>query len=841
MNQAKERKSDIFSFLSVDRKYTRTREGHQSIRVFNILAFSFILFYLITAIPFLFTEAYKVGLFLVFESSLFALTISLTKRGKFILAKNCISIALMAGILTLGGVLGPDGFAHILFFPLVISLFIIFNKYEILNRNIFIIISIVQFFIMEFYPIHYYDGPALGHDQERVLEFWIFLVSFIANGAAVYYFLIINLSYRTRLKSNEKRFRFISENSKDIIALLNKNCKVQYVSPSIEELLGYQADEVESKGIDQFIHSKDRYLKNEILKDGKGELRLISKNNNTIWFDIVISEIDEDNFSAYQLSIRDISDRKRVEYELQNNRSLIERIAETTPNFLYVFHHKEKKISYLNRSIWDYLEYDMNSLFRMDEEDFHLIHPDDKDLLEKNYNTLKNAKEGKVVSTEYRMKNASGRWIWFESRDTVLEKTPDGKDLVLSLGEARDITQNKENEEFLLKKQEELRKAKHLAEEASEAKAQFLSTMSHEIRTPLNSVIGMTNLLSLEDPKPEQIENLKALSFGAESLMALINDILDFSKIEAGGIKFESTSFNLEELLKNVVESFKVLSRDKNLEIKFEINENLPQYIKGDPTRLGQILNNLIGNAIKFTNDGYVKLSAKKLSEQDNSARIAFIVEDTGIGIPKEKQEIIFDSFSQASSETTRKYGGTGLGLAITKKLVDLQKGKIQLSSALEKGTTFIVEIDYVIDESGKDLKKPVEEEITDLENHHLLLVEDNKMNQIVARKFLDKWKITFDIAENGLEAVEMVRKNDYDLVLMDLHMPEMDGYEATKHIREMDNEKRKLPVIALSASTGPDAEEKIVNYGMNGFVMKPFDPKVLFNTIKINVEKLKT
>ncbi len=840
MGKEKNKTKDFFAFLAVDRKHTRSEEGHLSIRLFNILAFSFILFYIITGIPFLFSKAYNVGLSLILESSLFAATIYLSKKGNFTLAKNCISIALIAGILTLGGVLGPDGFAHILFFPMVISLFIIFNKYETANRNFYIVIAIVQFFIMEFYPINYYGGPALSHQHERVLEFWIFLVSFIANGAAVYYFLLINIAYRTKLKSNEKRFRFISENSKDIIALINKDCHIQYVSPSIAELLGYSSDEIEGENVDFVIQEKDRNKKNEILKVGKGELRLLNKSGNAIWFDIVISEINEDDFKGYQINVRDISDRKIVEYELKSNRSLIERIAETTPNFLYVFHHKEKKISYLNRSIWEYLEYDMNTLFRMDEGDFHLIHPEDKALLEKKYSELHDSDEGKVISSEYRMKHASGKWIWFESRDTVLEKTADGKELVLSLGEARDITENKENEEFLLKKQEELTKAKHIAEEASEAKAQFLSTMSHEIRTPLNSVIGMTNLLFSEDPKPEQIENLKALSFGAESLMALINDILDFSKIEAGGIRFESTTFNLPELLRNVIESFKVLSRNKNLEIKLDSQNTLPEYIKGDPTRLGQILNNLIGNAIKFTEQGYVKLSVGSISKNKEIAKISFEIEDTGIGIPKEKQEIIFDSFSQASSETTRKYGGTGLGLAITKKLVDLQGGSIKIDSIPGKGTTFRVELEYTIDKKGDEKQKREQEEITSLENHHLLLVEDNKMNQLVAKKFLDKWKITFDIAQNGLEAVQKVKDNEYDLVLMDLHMPEMDGYEATKQIREMDDIKKDIPIIALSASTGPDAEERIANYGMNDFVAKPFNPKDLFNAIKQNAGKSK-
>jgi PAS domain S-box-containing protein len=985
MAESSKKRKDPFFFLAVDQKYTNTAEGNRAIKIFNIIAFGFFLFYIFTAIPFFFTDAFMVGATMIIESFLFTVCIALTKKGYFKSAKNIIAIGFMAGVLTMGGVMGSEGFAHILFFPFVISMFIIFNRHEIAFRNFYIIIALVQFFIMEFSPVHYYKGPPLDPGSERVLEFWIFAISFIASASAVFYFMQLNYEYRNRIKkylrqtesmnkelsqqseqiseslmklsdlnkkleTNEKRFRFISENSKDILALIDRSCTIQYVSPSIMELLGYGQGEVTGTRIDQYISGKDLHKKQTILANGKGEIRLRNKNGQRLWFEIVIVEIEEEDFSGYQVSVRDISDRKKVELELESNRSLVERIAETTPNFLYVFHHKEKRINYLNRSIWEYLGYDMNTLFRMEQNEFHLIHPEDKRLLERNYKTLCNSPVGKVISSEYRMKNAEGKWIWFESRDTVLEKTPDNDELILSLGEARDITENKENEAFLLKKQdellsfvqaapaaiamvdtemryiaassrwyedymlnediigkthyeifpnlpeewkeihqkclkgasmkeeedvftmengermwlrwevipwyrkqndiggiimlteniterkrekEELKAAKLEAERASEAKAQFLSTMSHEIRTPLNSVIGMTNLLLDDEPKPEQIENLKALSFGAENLMALINDILDFSKIEAGRIKFESTVFNLNDLLKNVVESFRVLVKEKRLELILEKGDQLPDYIKGDPTRLSQILNNLMSNAVKFTHEGHVKLIARGSEIRNQRSRLYFEVEDTGIGIPKEKQDVIFESFSQASSATTRKYGGTGLGLSITKKLVDLQDGKISLESVPGKGTSFKIELEYEVELKPQSEEKQVSDEKTDLSDYFLLLVEDNKMNQLVAKKFLSKWGIHFDIAENGLEAMQKVEEKDYDLILMDLHMPEMDGYEATERIRKMPAGKREVPIVALSASASPSVKEKMKELGMDGFVAKPFSPKDLFNTIR--------
>ncbi len=988
MEEEKIKRSKMMSFLRVDKNLTNTEEGNRAIYVFNVLSFTLFIFYALTALPFLWFDAQNFAQILFFESLFFLICIWLNKHGHFLISKNTISIALISGVITLSGVLGSDGFAHILFFPVVISQFIIFNRHEIAFRNFYIIIAVAQFFIMEFSQINYFIDSPLTNQFVRILEIWLFAVSFIANGSAVYYFLQINSDYKVKiknywvetkglnkelsnqsrqvkesleklsqlnkkLKENERQFRFISENSKDILALITKDCKIQYVSPSVRELLGFTQSELESTEIDKYIFEPDKNLKRQILKNGSGEIRLLGNNRHFKWFDIVIASVLENDFEGYQLSIRDITDKKKVELELQSNKSLIERIAETTPNFLYVFHHKEKRVNYLNRSIWEYLGYDMNTLFRMDENDFHLIHPDDQKLLEENYQILSTANEGKVISSEYRMKNAFGEWVWFESRDTVLEKTEDKTELILSLGEARDITELKENQNFLLRKQnellsfvqaapaaiamvdidmtyiaasrrwyedyklkhedilgkthyevfpdlpehwikihsdclkgksmkkeedffiladgsemwlrweiipwyrnpdeiggiimlteditkrkkeaEELKQAKLEAERASEAKAQFLSTMSHEIRTPLNSVIGMSNLLLSEDPKPDQIENLRALTFGAQNLMALVNDILDFSKIEAGGIKFESTNFSLHQLLKNVCESFKVLAKDKDIQIMLEQESSLPEFVKGDPTRLSQILNNIVGNAIKFTHKGHVKIKAAVIADKNKNARIRFSIEDTGIGIPKDKQEIIFESFSQASSATTRKYGGTGLGLAITRKLVDLQMGNLQLDSEPGKGTTFHIDLDFEIVKKEKSEDKPDTEEISDLEGYHILLVEDNKMNQLVAGKFLGKWKASFDIAENGIEAVESVLKNRYDLILMDLHMPEMDGYEATQKIRAMENEKRNTPIIALSASTGPGAEEKMEQTGMNGFVAKPFNPKDLFNAIKRN------
>ncbi|MEK6481706.1 PAS domain S-box protein [Catalinimonas sp. 4WD22] len=382
-------------------------------------------------------------------------------------------------------------------------------------------------------------------------------------------------------------------------------------------------------------------------------------------------------------------------------------------------------------------------------------------------------------------------------------------------------------------KEEELIEAKRQAEHASMAKAQFLSTMSHEIRTPLNAVIGISHLLLQDDPKPEQLENLHALRFSGENLLALINDILDFSKIEAGKIEFEEVDFSLGQLLKGIQHSLAFKAEEKGVALRISQEEAIPETLTGDPTRLSQIMNNLVSNAIKFTQQGSVEVRVRIASQEEGKVKLTFEVEDSGIGIPEDKQSHIFDSFSQASSDTTRHYGGTGLGLAITKKLLELQGSQIQLNSREGEGSLFYFELEFKASSQrieDKSVFLQGNQPFRSLEGYKVLLVEDNKMNVIVARQFLNKWKLAFEHAENGQEAVDRVIGGEqYDLILMDLQMPVLDGYEASLHIRKV---FPALPIIALTASAMLEIQERVYKVGMNDFVTKPFNPNELYHKI---------
>lgn len=385
-----------------------------------------------------------------------------------------------------------------------------------------------------------------------------------------------------------------------------------------------------------------------------------------------------------------------------------------------------------------------------------------------------------------------------------------------------------------------LEKAKTTAEEAALAKAQFLSTMSHEIRTPMNAVIGLTNLLIEDDPKKNQVENLQALKFSGENLLTLINDILDFSKIEAGKIELEKSEFRLSELVRGIERTLGLCASEKDIAFTCQTDPRIPDRLLGDFTRISQILNNLVSNAIKFTLDGSVTLIIKLLKVNQQEAAITFQVTDTGIGIPEDKLEIIFDNFSQASSDTTRKFGGTGLGLAITKKLLEMHGSHIEVKSKLGHGSTFsftlILQRAHEMPPSTTDDNSLTDKEsFVGLRGVNVLVAEDNQMNVIVIRQYLKKWGIQFDIAENGQVAVERAQAKSYDLILMDLQMPEMDGFTATIEIKKFAPD---LPIIALTASAMLEVKDRVVEVGMSDYVSKPFVPSELYHKLMVHLKR---
>ncbi len=379
--------------------------------------------------------------------------------------------------------------------------------------------------------------------------------------------------------------------------------------------------------------------------------------------------------------------------------------------------------------------------------------------------------------------------------------------------------------------EEELKEAYVRVEQIANLKQEFFSTISHELRTPINAVIGITELMK-NNPGQQQEEYLETLSFSSRSLLMLINDILDLAKLESGKFQFEQITFDTRKVINQVISSFQFKVEEQNLRLNYFIDPTLPDYLVGDPNRLTQILNNLLSNAIKFTGEGFVYLQVVASETKENQASVRFVVEDTGTGIDRDKVDQVFETYTQADAKTSRNFGGTGLGLSICKNLIEAQRGRISVSSQKGQGTTFTVDIPFTCPEPDSVKATPsVKKESFSLKGLHFLLVEDDDANRIVASNMLQQLDASFLVAENGRRAIELIQANSFDVVLMDLNMPVMNGMEALNIIRNS-RKHYNLPVIATTADNLSHNRKELLANGFNEIVIKPYNSGQLYQTV---------
>ncbi|MEZ4924844.1 MAG: ATP-binding protein [Saprospiraceae bacterium] len=477
-----------------------------------------------------------------------------------------------------------------------------------------------------------------------------------------------------------------------------------------------------------------------------------------------------------------------------------------------------------NNAICQMLGYQADELVGKQERSLYRI-PEDSENVLTNWTYANTPGRHHSYELQFNHKNGAPVWVLM-SRAPVIN--PHGQNTG-SFGIYFDITARKTLEQ-------ELSDAKMVAERARLAERQFITHMSHEIRTPINAVIGMTHLLSTTKLDETQKDYLNSLDFSAKSLLGIIDNILDLSKIDAGVIEFEQQPFDLDYFQKNLVRSFKFKSEEKNLLLYGESDPDIDHIVVGDPIRLNQILTNLLANALKFTENGEVSLHVKLLSRSAGKYLIQFRVHDTGIGIPEDKLDTIFEYFKQADPQISRKFGGTGLGLTIVKQLVEMQGGTIHIESEEGKGSDFIFELsfgDSGIPVESRQEHAGLEYQTADnrIAGSHVMIVEDNLLNQKLLCKTLEGWDCTYAVAHNSAEAINLSKQQQFDIILMDIHMPDQDGFETTGIIRnDTQNINKTTPIIALTAAAMADEKRKALDAGMNSFLTKPISPNSLLD-----------
>jgi PAS domain S-box-containing protein len=678
------------------------------------------------------------------------------------------------------------------------------------------------------YPI-FFNNEFLG-----VLEFFSqhsnepnvsFIKMFEVSSKQIGQFIIRKRSEEL-VKQSEEKYKQLVEEAGDIIYRTDISGNFTYTNSICERIIQIPKEEIIGKHFTELVREdwKEKttafyynQVKNKIAMT-YFEFPAIDGNNKEIWLgqNVKIVEV-KGNILGFLAVARDVSEKVKAQVELQKNEEKYRGIIEN-----------------LDLGI---LEVDINGVITKAYEKYcqltgysemELIGKNASNLLVKKEHTetLKNQSlsrlEGKssVYEIEIKCKGGQKKWVLI-SGSPIYDSD---NNVVGSIGIHLDITERKEAEEKLLF-------AKQAAEHSNKVKEEFLANMSHEIRTPMNGILGMSKLLSSANLSVKHKEYLNSIQTSANNLLVIINDILDLSKIEAGKLVLETIGFRLSEVLKMALETVNYLAIEKDLFITIKSDEKLKDIILiGDPTRLNQILTNLLNNSIKFTERGEIILECKLISADITNPIVQFSVTDTGIGIPSDKLESVFHSFSQADSSTTRKFGGTGLGLSICKTLVELQNGTISVDSIVNKGTSFVFTIPFQIG-TENDIPQPAETIITEkFENVKLLLVEDHKVNQVYATSILEIHNIAVDLAENGLEAIQKIKNNTYDIVLMDMQMPVMGGIEATQIIRK--ELKSTIPIIALTANAISGESEKCLKAGMNEFISKPFTDVELINKI---------
>jgi len=635
-----------------------------------------------------------------------------------------------------------------------------------------------------------------------------------------------DITENKRVENELMKLSFVASKVNNAVVINDASNHVTWVNAAFEKITGFTLEDMKGNRLGDLIQGPGTDLElieqaRELTNNNQSftvDLLAYRKDKQPIWLSIYNTVVfnDEGKVEIEVEIILDITEKKKAEEELQ----LLSLVASKTDTGVNIS-DENGNTTWINHSLEKLTGYSLSELQGLQLGD--ILAPEGDVQRQLIVASREKANNRESYAIEVQAKKKSGESIWLSVSNTPIVNDKGKVERQIDL--ITDISQRKQVEK-------EMVEAKEQALQLSAAKEMFLSVMSHEIRTPLNAVIGMAHLLLDNDPKESQLHDLNLLRFSAENLLNIINDILDLTKMETGNVQLETIPFSLKTLASDVVSSLHMTVAARNNKLELVCDEHIPRYIKGDKTRLYQVLMNLLGNSIKFTQNGSIVLRIRQLTEDDRNVLLYFEVRDTGIGIAQEKLAYIFEPFIQARTDISRKYGGTGLGLTITKKMLELYGADIHVESEEGKGTVFYFSIsfekasDYI--PQVKTLTQP--DMFTDKK---ILVVDDNEINALIAKRIFGKWGLNLDFASNGEEAIEKVANNFYDLIFMDIKMPGIDGFETTSLIRAMEGAYFKnVPIVALTASTLHDEHNKFNECGMNGHILKPFKPEEMRNIL---------
>lgn len=651
-------------------------------------------------------------------------------------------------------------------------------------------------------------------------------------------YLLVIRPLHMEIEDQARKVESIVNSASNAIMVINEKGTIEVFNPKAESLFGYTASEILGKNVNILMpepyHSEhDGYIKKyletgiaHILSKGPREVPGLRKDGSVFPLQVSLNEMKIGDRRLFLGMIEDITERKKAESELKKSNEKFQNFFYLNPEPAAIT-KLDGTLVIVNQECCDVLEYTPDEMIGHKTTELGLyIQPD----TDRTFMVEQLTKNNYVKNIEFQVRNKSGEILDILYSAQLIDI--DGEPHILSI--FRDIT--KEN---LAEK--EILRARDAAEIANKSKSEFLANMSHEIRTPLNAILGITDLLGESELNDEQQKYIGIVQKSGDHLLNLINDILDISKIEAGHIEIDYTDFHLPGIIEKIQDMMAVRARSKTLELTCHLAPDMPVHLIGDPYRLSQILYNLISNAIKFTNEGTIILdiSRKSDNEDDKTIELLFRVEDTGIGIPADKMDRLFQKFTQVDSSTTRKYGGTGLGLAISKRLIEMMGGKIWAESEFNQGSTFYFTVKFHFS-SVTTLYNA--ENIIDLHGMRTLIIDDNEINRIILREFLTSWMaIVHDVDGGNAGLKELQRaKNDgepYQLLLLDYHMPDMDGFEVARKIKEETN-CFDTTVIMLSSDDQVGQTEKFKQVGIENYLIKPIKKNMLLEIINKTLQK---